>query len=138
MTVLFSPQLGILPPPQRRLWPELNAVPLSFVLYGGTAIALYLSHRPSVDFDFFGDCTFDPDQLAASISFLADGQVIQKAENTLTTLIERDGPVQVSFFGVPDLPRLCQPVIAPDNGLRIASIIDLAGEGICGAKARRG
>ncbi|MEZ5583825.1 MAG: hypothetical protein R3F37_14715 [Candidatus Competibacteraceae bacterium] len=45
----------------------------------------------------------------------------------MTTLIEQDGPVQVSFFGVPDLPRLCQPFIAPDNGLRIASIIDLAG-----------
>lgn len=53
MTVLFSPQLGILPPPQRRLWPELSAVPPSFVLYGGTAIALYLGHRPSVDFGFF-------------------------------------------------------------------------------------
>ncbi len=26
-----------------------------FVLYGGTAIALRLAHRPSVDFDFFND-----------------------------------------------------------------------------------
>lgn len=122
----FSPCLDILPPPQRRLWPELSVVSPDFVLYGGTAIALYLGHRPSVDFDFFGDSAFDPDQLATSLPFLANGQVIQKAENTLTCLLDRDGPVQVSFFGVPRLPRLHPPQVAPDNGLKIASLLDLA------------
>jgi hypothetical protein len=123
----FVPRLEILPPPQRRLWPELGAVPRHFVLYGGTAITLHLGHRPSVDFDFFGSQTFDPDRLVASLRFLRDGQVIQKAENTLTCRVDRDGPVQVSFFGVPGLPRLREPVVAPDHGLRIASLIDLAG-----------
>ena len=33
----FAPRLDILPPAQRALWPELAAVPRSFVLYGGTA-----------------------------------------------------------------------------------------------------
>ncbi|MBL8250742.1 MAG: nucleotidyl transferase AbiEii/AbiGii toxin family protein [Candidatus Competibacter sp.] len=127
MTLHFSPCLDILPPPQRRLWPELAAVPLEFVLYGGTAIALYLGHRLSVDFDFFGDRDFDPDQLLASIRFLADGQILQKAKNTLTGLVDRDGPVQISFFGVPTLARLVEPVRMPDNGVRIASLIDLAG-----------
>lgn len=127
MTAPFIPRLEILPPPQRRLWPELSAVPQGFVLYGGTAITLHLGHRPSVDFDFFGNQAFDPDRLAASLRFLSDGQVIQKAENTLTCLVDRDGPVQISFFGVPGLPRLGKPVVAPDHGLRIASLIDLAG-----------
>jgi hypothetical protein len=49
----FLPQLHILPEPQRLLWQELHAVPSSFILYGGTAIALHLGHRESVDFDFF-------------------------------------------------------------------------------------
>ena len=48
----FTPRLDILPPPQRRLWDELAAIPPEFVLYGGTAIALHLGHRQSVDFDF--------------------------------------------------------------------------------------
>lgn len=127
MTQSFSPCLDILPPPQRRLWQELAEVPREFILYGGTAIALYLGHRPSVDFDFFGDRDFDPDQLINSIPFLANGQVIQKAKNTLTSLVDRDGPVQVSFFGVPGLPRLSEPVEILENGIRMASLLDLAG-----------
>jgi hypothetical protein len=37
------------------------------------------------------------------------------------------GPVKVSFFGVPNLPRLSAAVVAEDNGLCIASLLDLAG-----------
>jgi hypothetical protein len=47
----FTPNLGALPAAQRRLWPELTAIPGHFVLYGGTPIALRLGHRQSVDFD---------------------------------------------------------------------------------------
>src|SRR5579862_8055060 len=39
----------------------------------------------------------------------------------------RGAPVKVSFFGVPKLPRLAPPVKARDNGLKIASLLDLAG-----------
>ena len=45
--------LQILPPAQQKLWPLLKDIPKSFILYGGTAIALQLGHRISVDFDFF-------------------------------------------------------------------------------------
>lgn len=45
----FAPKLEILPLAQQRLWPELAGVPRDFVLYGGTAIALRLGHRSSVD-----------------------------------------------------------------------------------------
>jgi hypothetical protein len=47
----FSPHLEILPAPQRALWNELSEVSREFVLYGGTALALHLAHRKSVDFD---------------------------------------------------------------------------------------
>lgn len=53
MSLVLEPKLGILPPEQRRLWPELQGIPRGFVLYGGTAIALNLGHRQSVDVDFF-------------------------------------------------------------------------------------
>jgi hypothetical protein len=35
--------------------------------------------------------------------------------------------VKVSFFGVPKLLRLAPPAVAKDNGLKIASLLDLAG-----------
>ena len=123
----FTPRLDILPPPQRRLWPELATVPEEFVLYGGTAIALQLGHRQSVDFDFFGDRALDPTALAAEIPFMADAQITQREANTLTGILDRDGTVKVSFFGVPGLARLVGPHQAADNRLKIASLLDLAG-----------
>ena len=71
-------QLSILAPPQRRLWDELEAVPGEFVLYGGTALALHLGHRQSVDYAFFGNRPFDPARLAAKISFLAGATITQQ------------------------------------------------------------
>ncbi|VAW40374.1 hypothetical protein MNBD_DELTA03-369 [hydrothermal vent metagenome] len=54
MNHYFKPHFEILPPAQQQLWTELElTVDLGFVLYGGTAIALRLGHRTSVDFDFF-------------------------------------------------------------------------------------
>jgi hypothetical protein len=127
MTDDFSPHLDILPKPQRRLWDELAAVPPEFVLYGGTAIALHLGHRRSLDFDFFGNQPFDPAKLGASIPFMAAATVTQREPNTLSGIVNRGGPVKLSFFGVPGLPRLAPPHIAPDNALQIASLLDLAG-----------
>lgn len=123
----FKPQLDILPEGQRRLWDELSEVPSGFTLYGGTAIALHLGHRRSVDFDFFGSEHFDPDTLLQTIPFLANAAVTQKSPNTMTATVDRGEPVQVSFFGVPSLRRLNEGHIAAENGLRVASMIDLAG-----------
>jgi Nucleotidyl transferase AbiEii toxin, Type IV TA system len=124
---LFSPRLEVLPPPQRRLWNELAEIPPEFVLYGGTAIALYLGHRQSADFDFFGNRALDPNHLTLAIPFLNGATVTQREPNTLSCVVDRDGPVQLSFFGLPEVPRLRPPSVAPDNGLRVASLIDLAG-----------
>jgi hypothetical protein len=127
MTDSFAPRLGILPKPQRLLWDELTAIPPEFILYGGTAVALHLGHRQSVDFDFFGNRPFDPATLPALISFMQDAVITQQQANTLTVIVERGGPVKLSFFGVPAIPRLAPPCVAPDNGLQVASLLDLAG-----------
>ena len=119
--------LDILPPSQRRLWDELADVPEYFTLYGGTAIALYLGHRESVDFDFFGSQTFNSQHLYSTVPFLENAKIIQQAENTLTCLVDRDGPVQVSFLGVPKIQPIQAPYIAPDTKMKIASMLDLAG-----------
>ncbi len=66
----FASRLNVLPKPQQQLWHELSAVPPSFVLCGGTAIALHLGHRQSVDFDFFGRNRFDAKKMLASVPLL--------------------------------------------------------------------
>ena len=123
----FDPNLSILEAPQRELWDELREVPEPFVLYGGTALALRLGHRVSVDFDFFSSEQFDSDTLYHQIGFLAGSQTVQKGPNTITCLVDRKGPVKVSFFGVPSISLLQTPSIAQSNGVRVASLLDLAG-----------
>lgn len=124
---MLIPRLDILPAAQRALWPELSATPQDFTLYGGTAIALRLGHRASADFDFFGRTGFDPDQLLATVPYLADARVLQREENTLTCRVTRGGPILVSFFGLPTIGRIEEPTPVEGPGLKIASLIDLAG-----------
>jgi hypothetical protein len=123
----FLPKLECLPLSQRLLWPELKTVPEEFALYGGTALVLHLGHRESIDFDFFSNNNFDPAVLKERIPFLSGVQLTQQAPNTLSAIVDRSGPVKVTFFGVPRIRRVLPPHIAQDNGLRIASLMDLAG-----------
>jgi len=127
MATQFEPKLSILQPAQRRLWAELGNVPGSFVLFGGTAIALQLGHRASLDFDFIASSEFDPDSLYAETPFLRGSKSIQKAASTLTCLVDRDGLVHVSFFGTPSIRLIERPLVANDTGVQVASLVDLSG-----------
>ncbi|MCK9215746.1 MAG: nucleotidyl transferase AbiEii/AbiGii toxin family protein, partial [Rhodoferax sp.] len=104
MTAFFKPRMDLLPPAQQRLWPALQAAAqLGFALYGGTAIALRLGHRTSVDFDFFSEQPLDRDAIQAAFPFMALSTVLQDRQNTLTVNVpygdsEREH-VKVSFFG---------------------------------------
>ena len=120
-----SLDLTILPKPQLLLWEELSATPPEFVLYGGTAIALQLGHRESVDFDFFCHKTFDPQKLYDSIEYLAGSEIVELDRNTLTCLVHRgDGHVQCSFFGGLSMQSIDSPIPA-SNGIKIAPLLDL-------------
>ena len=124
---MLIPRLDILPSAQRVLWPELKATPEQFTLYGGTAIALRLGHRSSADFDFFSQASFDPDRLLATVPYLAGSRVIQREENTLTCRVMRNGPIVVSFFGVPRVGCIEEPTPVEGPAFQVASLIDLAG-----------
>lgn len=123
----FTPHLEILPPPQRLLWDELHATPEHFVLYGGTALALYLGHRESVDFHFFSPMPFEAEDLMRSIPYLQDAERLAVSKNSLTCRVERDGEVKLQFFG--GLPlRHVEPRRQPlGAGFWVASLLDVAG-----------
>lgn len=124
---MFSPCLDILPTPQRLLWNELSATPDDFTLYGGTAVALRLGHRHSVDFDFFSCLPFQSDRLIASIPYLTGADVRQSAANTLTVSIERDGQVKVSYFGALPLGQVLAYEAVQGPNFAVASLLDLSG-----------
>jgi hypothetical protein len=121
------PRLDILPAAQQAVWAELGQIPRQFTLYGGTAIALYLGHRESVDFDFFGTEHFSPLDLLGSLPILDGATVTQSEPNTLSVVIYRTDPVKLSFFGLPSIKALAPPSICADNNLKVASLLDLAG-----------
>jgi len=127
----FAPRMDVLPPPQQAIWNELAfASNLGFVLYGGTAVALRLGHRDSVDFDFFSDRAFDKNVIIHETSLMVSGEVIQDESNTLTLSVQRaGGPVKVSFFGSlgPNIiaGRVGRPATTDDGVLEVASLEDL-------------
>ena len=130
MTRTFKPRMDVLLPAQQRLWPELsNAADLGFVLYGGTAIALRLGHRPSVDFDFFSEKPLDREAIKAAFPFVAQSTSIQDKDNTWSLLVpcgesQRDH-VKVSFFGTIGFGRVGEPDFTDDGVLQVASFDDL-------------
>ncbi|MBI1954477.1 MAG: nucleotidyl transferase AbiEii/AbiGii toxin family protein [Proteobacteria bacterium] len=126
-TSYINPNLSILPSPQQILFPELKDTPSHFILCGGTAIALRLGHRISVDFDFFSRELFDPDKLYHAVPYLEGAEVLQKEENTLTCLVDRKGPVKISFFGGLTLDYIYRPEIIEGPNIKVASLLDLAG-----------
>jgi hypothetical protein len=127
MPECFEPKTAILPKAQQEIWPLLAPAPgLSFVLYGGTAVALYLGHRISVDFDFFRSEPLDKKEIETSFAFMRDARTIQEDENTLVVIVSMpSGPVKVSFFGGIAIGRINEPLQAKDSKLLVASIEDL-------------
>ena len=118
--------IDILPEPQKRLWSMLWETPSNFVLYGGTALALRLGHRESVDFDFFSRQSFDPWSLHRNISYLKGSAINQNRNNTLTCTLDLGGNVMVSYFGDLDLRSIQEPDEAQGAGIQIASLLDIA------------
>ena len=126
----FTPRMSILPAAQKTLWPQLRpAAHLGFVLYGGTAIALRLGHRQSVDFDFFSVEPLDKARLFAAFPFASSATVLQDQANTWTLLVPVDAiaqtHVKISFFGTIAFGRYGTVQWTDDEVLRVASLDDL-------------
>jgi hypothetical protein len=123
----LDPKFDVLPAAQLQIWNALAAAPrLGFVLYGGTAIALHLGHRRSIDFDFFRSDPLDKNQIRAEFAFVKGAAVLQDTPDTQVILAETPaGLVKISFFGSIGFGRVDNPVLTRDGVLLVASLNDL-------------
>jgi hypothetical protein len=123
----LDPKFDVLPAAQQQIWNALAAAPrLGFVLYGGTAIALHLGHRRSIDFDFFRSGPLDKNQIRAEFAFVKGAAVLQDTPDTQVILAEMPaGLVKISFFGSIGFGRVNDPLLTRDGVLLVASLDDL-------------
>jgi hypothetical protein len=114
---------SIFPAEQLRVW-KVCARPTSqwdAYLAGGTAVALYLGHRRSDDFDWFTPQTIPPAKLLADVEGL--GFPVSVRQNTEGTFLANVSGVSFSVFRF-RYPLLESPVVL--DGCALASIRDLA------------
>jgi len=115
--------LETLPANARRLLTQLCQEPRvqPFYLAGGSAAALHLGHRISIDLDFFTQQDhYETEPLIQRLQAIAHLDVQQQSRGTLTG---RLGDVRVSFFVYP-YPLLAEFVEL--EGCRIAQLLDIA------------
>jgi len=67
----------------------------SWMLAGGTALALHLGHRHSEDLDFFRTGSFDVDGLLARLARISDTQVLSRSGDKLHVLL---AGLRISFL----------------------------------------
>lgn len=104
--------------------PYVQFLKSDFYLAGGTALALQLGHRDSVDFDFFTSRDFNPNNLYEKIREKIPDYTITKTQeekNTLTVLIREN--IKFSFFSYDY--KLIKDSIKEDY-ICLASIEDIA------------
>ncbi|MEA1963869.1 MAG: nucleotidyl transferase AbiEii/AbiGii toxin family protein [Candidatus Aerophobetes bacterium] len=91
-----------------------------FYLAGGTALALELGHRVSLDFDFYTEEELDPETLLQNFQkHFKNVQLIRRAENTLILSIDN---VEVSLFSYP-YPLISPLIKTPE--VNLASMEDI-------------
>ncbi len=109
---------------------RLNILPLleefkdNFYLAGGTALALQLGHRDSIDFDFFTKNDINTQELFEKIKIIFQQHTLKRVQdekNTLTIII--DSNIKISFFTY-KYKLLNQ--LHEESYLQIASIEDIA------------
>jgi hypothetical protein len=114
----------VLDQPRQALLKKLTTampVPSSY-LAGGTALALLLGHRISVDFDWFTPAKFDPAIIERNLSWQNKVMVTETRRGTFHGLV--DG-IQVTWLWYPN--PLLKPLITVDEfpGLNLASLLDI-------------
>ena len=100
-------------------WP----LPVDTYMAGGTAVAIYLNHRVSVDIDLFTDKEFYCGPIISSIGQKYVTMVTNPSEKN--TLIAMVANIRFSLFNYP-YPLLKPLVSKPECNIRLASPGDIA------------
>ena len=125
MALLSNPHWEVVPPLLRELLIEIGQEPFSrrFYLAGGTALALRLGHRVSVDLDFFSETDeLLDDSRAEIVAGLRKRRVVRVLEDVVGNLLLEIEGYHVGFFGYGY--ALVEP---PDEvvGVRLVSLADV-------------
>ncbi len=117
--------IEILSDAQKRVLASLAQVlaGTAYYLAGGTALALQLGHRRSIDFDWFIRKLGEPEGLFRLMKALQMDYVVESV-SIETVYLTIEG-VQNSFIGY-DYPMLRNTVPIPDTAIRMASMEDIA------------
>jgi len=92
----------ILSPERKKILPHLRGFKDTFYLAGGTALALQLGHRDSVDFDFFTSKKFQTEELFKKNQTSFPQSAIQKMQEENGTLsVSINQNIRLSFFYYP-------------------------------------
>lgn len=92
-----------------------------FYMAGGTALALQIGHRESVDFDFYNEKEFNANNLVSEIKKFSRSLEIE-IPDTYSVMGQVDG-VKLSFFNY-EYPMITDFVV--DKGINFASLADIA------------
>ena len=112
----------IFPQEQKEIYKNLSFLKnKGFILFGGTAIALQLGHRQSIDFDFFTSNKLDKKLKDEILKNLKSDAMLQNEENTLVFL---KNEVKLSFFGDIDFVIKENSLIL-DDVLKVANLKSL-------------
>ena len=114
--------LDTLDPPTRLLFQQLGKEPLisSFFLAGGSALALHLGHRISIDLDFFSPSAYSMPELINHLQLLGHLSIESQSADTLIGELNN---VKVSFFTYP-YPMIEETIVC--EGVQLASLLDIA------------
>lgn len=92
-----------------------------FYLVGGTALALQLGHRLSIDLDFFGNQELDELEINNILKeYVGNFQIVQKTKNILIYAADN---MKIDFVNYP-FPWLAEPI--KEESIRLASLEDIA------------
>ncbi len=107
---------------RQKLLPLFDMFYDSFYLAGGTALALQINHRESIDFDFFSPSEFSTKELFDKIQINFFGHTIRKIQDEKNTLSVVIDSVKVSFltYQYPLAESLLN-----ETHFRVASVLDI-------------
>lgn len=89
-------------------------------LVGGTALALQLGHRKSIDLDFFGTINCDADELVELMRGIGNIQLLKKSKNINVFIVNG---IKVDFVNY-NYEWIAPPII--ENGIVLAQEPDIA------------